>query len=188
MGGRARGGGEWRWRAVLTRPILQNIQEGISVIFSVRLRCPVLWAEASVPFSSGQFIPSTGHVVMSLFIYLFFLKIHQMGICSFLHGDVCGVCSGACIMLVLSVCGHPSIHHRSLLEVGVVRKGIDVLLDHFVAELVLLLRKGRGETATSDWTTNTIAFWSHSFLVKLFKQCNYTTVVSIMMHYKSTLT
>lgn len=79
-----------------------------------------------------------------------FLKIHQMGICSFLHGDVCGVCSGACIMLVLSVCGHPSIHHRSLLEVGVVRKGIDVLLDHFVAELVLLLRKGRGETATSD--------------------------------------
>lgn len=47
-------------------------------------------------------------------------------------------------MLVWSICGHPSIHGRSLLKVGVVRKGIDILLDHFVAELVLLLRRWRG--------------------------------------------
>lgn len=31
----------------------------------------------------------------------------------------------------------------SLFKVGVVRKGIDILLDHFVAELVLLLRRRR---------------------------------------------
>lgn len=33
----------------------------------------------------------------------------------------------------------------SLLEVGVVRKGIDILLDHFIAELVLLLVSRWGE-------------------------------------------
>lgn len=33
------------------------------------LPCPVLWAKASVPFSSGQFIPSTGQVAMSLFFF-----------------------------------------------------------------------------------------------------------------------
>lgn len=75
-----------RLRAVLTG-ILQNIQEGISVIFCVRLHCPVLRPKASVPFSSGQVIPSTGQVV----VFVKKKKIHQMGTCSSLHGYVCVV-------------------------------------------------------------------------------------------------
>lgn len=63
---------------------------------------------------------------------------------AFCMGMYVCLCSGACIMLVWRIRGHPSIHGRSLLKVGVVRKGIDILLDHFVAELVLLLGSGRG--------------------------------------------
>lgn len=48
------------------------------------------------------------------------------------------------LMLVIGVCRYPSIHPstrgRFLLEVSVIRKRVDILLDHFVAELVLLLR------------------------------------------------
>lgn len=55
---------------------------------------------------------------------------------------------GMCVLLgaLGSSGGREDIHllRWSLLEVGVVRKGIDVLLDHLVAELVLLLRRRRG--------------------------------------------
>lgn len=44
-------------------------------------------------------------------------------------------------MLVGIIGGRPRQAGGPLLEVGVVRKGIDVLLDHLVAELVLLLRR-----------------------------------------------
>lgn len=63
-----------------------------------------------------------------------------MGICSFLRGDLCVFW---CVhMQEVYADIHPSIYGRTLLEVGVIRKGIDILLDHFVAELILLLEEG----------------------------------------------
>lgn len=60
-------------------------------------------------------------------------------------------CVGMCVLLgALGLSGVREDIHRfrwSLLKVGVVRKGIDILLDHFVAELVLLLRR-RKDTET----------------------------------------
>lgn len=60
---------------------------------------------------------------------------------------------GMCVLLgaLGSSGGREDIHLRrwSLLEVGVVRKGIDVLLDHLVAELVLLLGRRRGHRHSS---------------------------------------
>lgn len=50
-----------------------------------------------------------------------------------------------CWMFICSLIIHSSIHSRPLLEVGIVRKGIDVLLDDFVAELVLFLRENNRE-------------------------------------------
>lgn len=54
-------------------------------------------------------------------------------------------CVGMCVLLgALGLSGVREDIHRfrwSLLKVGVVGKGIDILLDHFVAELVLLLRR-----------------------------------------------
>lgn len=95
------------WGVILTR-ILQNIQEGISVTFTIQLHCPVLWLECSVPFSSGQLIPSTGQVVMSLCSNGEEKKIPQVGRCSSLHGYACRhVCSAGCVRLVWRTRGHP---------------------------------------------------------------------------------
>lgn len=58
-------------------------------------------------------------------------------------------CVDVCVLLgALGLSGAwEDIHliRWSLFKVGVVRKGIDILLDHFVAELVLLLRRRRKE-------------------------------------------
>lgn len=67
-------------------------------------------------------------------------------VCFFPSGT-CGF--GVCLWLCMDVrplCG-------SLLEVGVVRKGIDILLDHFVAELILLLNT---RERTSEWWVQNI--------------------------------
>lgn len=133
---------------ILTR-ILQNIQEGLSVTFSIQLHCPVLWLECSVPFSSGQLIPSTGS---SCDESLFKWKKQKEKPKS-LSWETVALCTAACVdvCVLLGALGlswaWEDIHliRWSLFKVGVVRKGIDILLDHFVAELVLLLRRRRKE-------------------------------------------
>lgn len=76
-------------------------------------------------------------------------KIPQVGRCSSLHGYRVGMC--VLLGALGSSGGREDIHLLgwSLLKVGVVRKGIDVLLDHLVAELVLLLRRRRGHRNSS---------------------------------------
>lgn len=79
------------------------------------------------------------------FLLLFFSKIHQMGIRSSLHGNILNVCALERVyafMKCMWISIHPFINGRSLLEVGIVRKSINVFLNHFVAELVLLLQRG----------------------------------------------
>lgn len=143
-------------RAIITRPILQNIQEGIAVICPSALPCPVLQVEASDPFPCGQFIPATDKVVMSLFFKS--IRWEYAVFSMAMHVCVC-VCVLWCVHMFVCAEIHPSIYGKSLLEVGVVRKGIDILLDHFVAELVLLL--GRDETGTFIAVGTRNVFMSH---------------------------
>lgn len=86
-----------------------------------------------------------------------------MGIRSSLHGNILNVCAleriyafMKCMWISIHPYIHPSIHGRSLLEVGIVRKSINVFLNHFVAELVLLLQRGerKNKTATSAGAIN----------------------------------
>lgn len=134
-----------RWggcqRAVLTR-ILQNIQEGISVNFLSDCAARVRGA-CSLFLEEGWGAANPIHR-SSCDDFIFFPKrIHQMGHMQLSACDVCVCvwcgCCGACAMLVGIIGGCPRQAGRPLLEVGVVRKGIDVLLDHLVAELILLL-------------------------------------------------
>lgn len=76
-----------------------------------------------------------------------------MGICSFLRGDVFVFW---CVhMQEVYADIYPSIYGRTLLEVGVVRKGVDILLDYFVAELILLLRREKQPCQVGNETSNT---------------------------------
>lgn len=135
---------------ILTR-ILQNIQEGISVTFTIQLHCPVLWLECSFPF----FLQAADPIHRSSRDEsLFKWKTKKKENISLRWEDaaICMVaCVGMCVLLgALGFSGVREDIHRfrwSLLKVGVVRKGIDILLDHFVAELVLLLRR-RKDTET----------------------------------------
>lgn len=83
---------------------------------------------------------------MSFLLLLFFQRSIRWG-----YAALCMATYWMCVlwsvyMLLWSACGylfiHPSINGRSLLEVGIVRKSINVFLNHFVAELVLLLQRG----------------------------------------------
>lgn len=130
------------------------------------LPCPVLREETSFPFFTGQFNPihrSSCDEFFFFFVVVVFLKIHQMGIRSSLHGNILNVCAlervyafMKCVWISIHPYIHPSIHGRSLLEVGIVRKSINVFLNHFVAELVLLLQRGerKNKTATSAGAIN----------------------------------
>lgn len=85
-------------------------------------------------------------------------KIHQMGICSSLRGNVCVfwyVNMHEVYADIHPPTIHPSINDRTLFEVGVVRKGINILLDHFVAELVLLLKREKQPCQGGNRTSNT---------------------------------
>lgn len=131
------------------------------------LPCSVLWEETSFPFSSGQFNPIHRSSCDEFFVVVF-SKIHQMGIRSSLHGNILNVCALERVyafMKCMWISIHPFINGRSLLEVGIVRKSINVFLNHFVAELVLLLQRGerKKKTATSAGAINLWQFshWSH---------------------------
>lgn len=75
-----------------------------------------------------------------------------MGICSFQRGDVCVFWCAHMQEVYADI--YPSIHGRTLLEVGVVRKGINILLDYFVAELVLLLRREKQSCQVGNETSS----------------------------------
>lgn len=153
-GGKGRGGVEVRGvkGAVLTR-ILQNIQEGISVNFLSDCAAPVRGA-CSLFLEEGWGAANPIHRSScdDSLIFFFLKESTRWDICSSLHVMCvcvwCG-CRGACAMLAGIIGGRPRQAGGPLLEVGVVRKGIDVLLDHLVAELVLLLRREGGMSGAS---------------------------------------
>lgn len=133
------------------------------------LPCSVLREGTSFPFSSGQFNPIHRSSCDEFFLLLlFFFKDPSDGdtqLSAWQHTEC--VCSGACICfyevhvdIYSSI--HPSIHGRSLLEVGIVRKSINVFLNHFVAELVLLLQKGREKKQNSyiSWSYQSVTVQS----------------------------
>lgn len=127
------------------------------------LPCSVLWEETSFPFSSGQFNPIHRSSCDEFFVVVF-SKIHQMGIRSSLHGNILNVCALERVyafMKCMWISIHPFINGRSLLEVGIVRKSINVFLNHFVAELVLLLQRGeRKKNSYISWSYQSVTVQS----------------------------
>lgn len=91
------------WRAVLTRPILQNIQEGISVIFlcPTALPCHPVRDICSLFLQAGH--PIHRYFCFDFFFSFFFKKSIRWAYAAFCKViDVC-VGSGACLY-------NPSIH------------------------------------------------------------------------------
>jgi len=153
----------WGWRCkankgkmgVLTS--LQNIQEGISVIL-----CPTALPRPSGIDLCSLFLQAVHPIHRSTNDESLW-EIHQMGNTQ-LAAWQCMVVFWYVLMLVRNVCGYPSTRGRSLLEVGVVGKSVDILLDHFVAELVLLLRRGwkkrPHQLKAPIWFNQLLSHWS----------------------------